>query len=139
MRQRRARAQEAAPAGERPRIDSSPATDDRGSIVLEPVRRGQTLELLVAVASGERIGKLERKRYGDGTQRLKVGVRKLELAGRVTLLAKVAGRTIAEVLVTEGSGKFDEEGVSVPELTAGETVELYHGDVVVAFGKLELD
>ncbi|MDX1561624.1 MAG: hypothetical protein R3305_01785 [Gammaproteobacteria bacterium] len=102
-----------------------------------------TSELEAKLASADRrfakaSGKLERKVYGDSTERLKVRIKGLD-AAEASLV--VAGREIASVTVAHGRAELDLESAAgaVPPMRAGETVQVSVDEVVALEGTLVED
>ena len=87
-------------------------------------------------------GKIERKTYGDGTERLKVKVRKLDVPDGRTATVTAGNVVLCEMEVTRGRGEFDREepaGGALPKLAAGQLVEVRVGEDVHLRGELCVD
>jgi len=54
-------------------------------------------------------GKVERKSYSDGTERLKISVRNLKALKQSTAIIKVDSQEIAQLSLIKGSGRLDDE------------------------------
>jgi len=87
-------------------------------------------------------GKLERKWYGGGEERLKILLKNLAVPDGTVVAVTAAARPIANVTIDGGAGRFDtDDGWSeaIPAMEAGETVEVTHDGFVLARGTLEVD
>lgn len=86
-------------------------------------------------------GKIERKSYEDGGERLKISLRKLKVPDRSTAIVTVDGQEIAQVELTNGSGRFDRkvEDESLPTLSANQRVEVLIDGAAVLAGQLYID
>lgn len=97
---------------------------------------------LSAVATGRRLGKAERKTFGDSSTELELKCRGLDLADGARLEVTVDGSVVAEVAVERGRARLElasAEGHSVPPVAAGQTVELRAGGQTIARGTFEPD
>ena len=84
-------------------------------------------------------GKLERKRYRDGSERLKVSLRKLDVADDSVALVTCGGIEITRLPITRGRAGLDEESPGpgvIPSLQAGQSVEVYVDGVLLLAGIL---
>jgi len=87
-------------------------------------------------------GKVERKSYGDATERLKVKVSNLKVPDGSEAIVTVDGEEIARIEVMGGRGRFDEESrdpAMIPELQRGQTIEVSVGGEVLLRGNLYVD
>ena len=87
-------------------------------------------------------GKLERKSYQDGGERLKIKVGNLKLQDGDDITVRVDEKELAVISVKNGRAKFDEEyddASLFPPLEAGETVSVSAGGNVVLSGELYVD
>lgn len=82
-------------------------------------------------------GKTERKRYGDGEERLKVRARDLDLEDGIVIGDEVEIEVVAE----NGRIKFDETSSDrpIPEVGTGDRIELVADDIVHLTGEYEPD
>lgn len=86
--------------------------------------------------------KIERKRYGDGSHRLKVRVRDLPLPDGAALTLMIAGKVAAELHVKNGRARLDiesEDSKRVPPAEPGNAVELRVDNAVILSGKFYAD
>ncbi len=87
-------------------------------------------------------GKLERKTYDDGTERLKISIRNLKLPGETVAQIKYEDEMIAEVTLHNGSGRYDLESSEpgkLPTLTDNNSVQVIINGNVALWGKLYRD
>ena len=85
---------------------------------------------------------MERKSYGDGTERLKVSFKNLKVPDASIAVVKVAAVEILQISVSGGTGRYDHEstdGNDFPSLEAGQTIEIFVGNTLFLRGKLEED
>lgn len=107
--------------------------------------RGVARELearLAAPSGGGACGKAERKWYSDGTGRLKVRVRDLDLPDGTEVSLSVNGHVVA--VTTVRSGKLDldtesENASTVPEAAPGETLAIVYGGEILSSGTFRID
>ncbi|MDH3378812.1 MAG: hypothetical protein OEQ39_17950 [Gammaproteobacteria bacterium] len=104
------------------------------------------LEAKLTTDSGGRFskpsGKIERKSYGDGRERLKISVRNLKVPDRSTAIVKADDREIAQIPLVDGSGHIDNESddsSSIPTLQVGQAIEILVDDTLILSGKLYVD
>jgi len=86
-------------------------------------------------------GKIERKSYGDGGERLKVKVRNLRVPDQMVVV-KAAGQKIAEMPLSQGKACLDMESTeanALPALEVGQAIEIEVGGAVVLSGTLYVD
>lgn len=72
-------------------------------------------------------GKVERKRYADGAERLKLRCKGIGLPDGSRLSLMIAGRAVAEVEVRGGRVRLDIDNAAkhaIPEVEAGDFAEL---------------
>lgn len=84
-------------------------------------------------------GKLERKSYADGTERLKISFRNLKVPDASTAKVKVDSVDILAIRVSGGMGRYDLESSELnefPDLRVGQTIEIHVGDTVFLRGVL---
>ena len=86
-------------------------------------------------------GKLERKTYGDSTERLKIQVKGLDSAEVANATVVINSREVAQFPLHNGRGKFDLESPpgTVPELSLGQDIQVFSGSELVLEGKLVED
>jgi hypothetical protein len=87
-------------------------------------------------------GKLERKSYGDDTERLKVSFRNLKVPDASIGVVKADDIEILQIPISDGSGRYDFEssdGSGFPNLTVGQTIAVYVGNTLFLSGKLKED
>ena len=87
-------------------------------------------------------GKVERKSYIDGGERLKISIRNLNVPDQSIATVKVNGNEIVQIILTNGSGRVDNEPVSqsfIPRLEAGHIVEVYVDGAQLLSGVLHVD
>jgi hypothetical protein len=87
-------------------------------------------------------GKLERKRYRDDSERLKISLRKLGVADGSVALVTCAGMEIAQLPITRDGARLDEEAPGpgvVPSLQTGQLVEVHVDGVLLLTGILVED
>ena len=87
-------------------------------------------------------GKVERKSYGDGTERLKISVRNLKAPKQSIAIIKVSSQEIAQLPLIKGSGRLDDESkdpTAFPTLEAGQTIKVYVDSTQVLSGDLSVD
>ncbi len=100
---------------------------------------------LVATGSGlfsRPSGKVERKTYGDGTERLEVSIRNLKVPDGTDAVVMADGIEIARIVTRGGSGRFDEssrDAGAIPGLASGQTIEVSIGGETVLRGELYVD
>lgn len=83
-------------------------------------------------------GKIERKRYADGKERLKVKVNKLKSQNGKAARITADGEQIAAATVENGGIRIDRQ-LDVPELSAGQLIEVMVDGSPVVAGKLYID
>lgn len=87
-------------------------------------------------------GKLERKRYGDDSERVKISLRKLAVADSSVARVTCDGLEIARLPITRGRAGLDEESPGpgvIPALQAGQRVEVHVDGVLLLTGILYQD
>lgn len=87
-------------------------------------------------------GKVKRKSYSDGGERLKISVRNLKVPTQSIAVVKVDDQEVAQMPLTKGSGCLDNESndpTSLPTLEVGQTIEVYVDGTQVLSGKLYVD
>ena len=110
--------------------------------------RTVTLELEARLKGGggglfsKPAGKVERKSYQDGGERLKVSARNIDApeGSEATVLAN--GSEILRLALTSGVVRYDEErpaASALPALEAGQLIEVVVDGTVVLSGKLAVD
>ncbi len=85
-------------------------------------------------------GKMERKSYGDGTERFKLKCQGLELSDGANLAVLLGGREVAQMVLSGGRGEVDVEGAGgqVPVVRAGDLLEVrYNGQVLLSGSAVE--
>lgn len=84
-------------------------------------------------------GKVERKSYGDSTERLRVSVKNLEVPDDATATVSANGAAIADFLIRGGSGRLDRESGNpgeIPGLQRGDLIEIIVDGNVILSGEL---
>lgn len=84
-------------------------------------------------------GKLERKSYSDGVERLKISFRNLKVPDASTAKVKVDGVEISAIPISGGTGRYDLESSDLhefPSLKVGQTVEIHVGNTLFLSGVL---
>ena len=79
--------------------------------------------------SGDKKGKLERKTYGDGEERLKIRLRKVDLDDGATVKVVIDGDAVCDIEVADGKGRAElssKEGTTVPDVHEGSLVEVQY-------------
>ena len=74
------------------------------------------------------MGELERTSYEDGEERLKISFRGVEAPDGASVEVMIDGARVAEVSVERGRGRrilSSTEGAAVPEVKAGQQVEIH--------------
>ena len=102
----------------------------------------EELEARLESPGGAAKGKLEFKRYGDGTLHMKIKCRGLDLPDGAALVLRAGNALIARLAVRDGRAVLDEErpeSKGAPLLAAGDGVTLYEGDKPVMSGVLYED
>ena len=97
---------------------------------------------LKSSTGGSSSGKLERKRYSDGRERLKISLRRLDVPDDSIAVVTADTVEIARLPIRAGSGRSDEESVdssSVPMLAAGQLIEVRVDSDLVLSGALSID
>ena len=92
--------------------------------------------------SGDARCKIERTRFGDGVQELEVKAKGLDLPDGERVELVVDGEVLLEIEVERGRAKveFDtDSGRHVPEVSAGQTVQIRHGGETLLEGDFYLD
>ena len=87
-------------------------------------------------------GKVERKSYGDGGERLKISIRNIKAPDLTIALAKADGKQIAEMSLNKGAAKVDiesKDGASIPALEVGQTIEIEINGESLLSGQLYID
>jgi hypothetical protein len=72
-------------------------------------------------------GKIERKSYADGSERLKISVRSIKVPDQSTAIVTVDDQEIAQLSLIKGSGRLDTESkdsTSIPTFRVGQAVEV---------------
>lgn len=87
-------------------------------------------------------GKVERKSYSDGSERLKISLRKLKAPEDFYAIVKIGGSEVAQIKIEKGSARFDEETSepgNMPKMKAGQSVEVILDGALVLQGTLNVD
>ncbi len=87
-------------------------------------------------------GKVERKSYGDGGERLKISIRNIKAPDCTIAVVKADGKQIAEMSVNNGAAKVDIESknaTAIPSLQKGNTIEVEIGGEILLSGQLYVD
>ncbi len=87
-------------------------------------------------------GKLERKSYGDGTERLKISLRNLKVPDNSDAIVNADGQEIAKISITNKSGRLDQESQDIsfmPTLQPGQIIEVRVCDRIFLKGTLHSD
>ncbi len=87
-------------------------------------------------------GKLERKWYGDASERLKIRVRRVKAPAGAAAVVTAGGAEIARLPLRGGSASFDEraDGPGIlPALEAGQRIEVRVDGTLILEGVLEED
>lgn len=87
-------------------------------------------------------GKVERKSYSDGSERLKISLRKLKASEGSFATVKIGGSEVAQLKIEKGSARFDEESTelsAMPKMKAGQSVEVLVDGALVLQGTLNVD
>lgn len=87
-------------------------------------------------------GKVERKTYGDGAERLKISLRNLDVPEGSLATIVVDGHEISQIMLVKGAGRLDNESrdtKSIPSFEAGQIVEVYVDGEKQLGGKLYVD
>ena len=87
-------------------------------------------------------GKLERKQYADGEERLKISLRNLKAQDGSVASVIVDGVEVARIEMNDGGGSLDNSSSvkgEIPDMDPGQLVEVKLGGEVVAQGELRLD
>ena len=90
----------------------------------------------------EAAGKVERKTYSDGSERLKIVLRGLASFEGSTAVVSHGENTLAEVVIVGGKGRWDRKSQApgvVPVLFEEAPVEVRIEGLVVARGRVEHD
>ena len=88
----------------------------------------EELEAHLSPATGTGTGKAERKRYGDGSERLKVTARDLPVPDGLEVQILIDGSVQAQATVTRGRARIVMESpASVPSVTRGQEIEVRIG------------
>ena len=92
--------------------------------------------------SGGKRGKLERKTYGDGEERLKIRLRKVDVEDGATVRVVIDGDAVCDIKVADGKGRAElssGEGTQVPSVRVGSVVEIQHQGQPFLRGTFEPD
>jgi hypothetical protein len=84
-------------------------------------------------------GRVERKSYGDGGERLKIVVRKIKAPDGTLAIIKVGGVEVAQLPLEQGFARSDEESFdmdALPTLKTGQKVEVFANNVLFLEGEL---
>jgi len=95
-----------------------------------------------AAARSRANGKLERKEYGDGTERLKISVRGLDVPDGSTALVAVEGSPVTQFDIWRGAGRSDTQTATpsaLPEMRVGQVVEVQVAGEIRLSGTLRVD
>lgn len=87
-------------------------------------------------------GKIERKSYQDGVERLKIKIAKLKLPDHTRLNVTADGNQIAEMEIENGYAKIDQESnnpAEIPELKVNQLIEIKLNNETLLSGKLYID
>ena len=87
-------------------------------------------------------GKVERKTYADGGERLKISLRKLDVDDGLVAVVKSDDEEIAQIPLSGGSGRLDARSSGndeLAELKFGQTITVEVGGKVLLSGKLHYD
>lgn len=88
------------------------------------------------------MGELERTSYADGEERLKISFRGVEAPDGASAEVVIDGAAVVEVRVERGRGRLilsSNEGVEVPDVKAGQEVEIHFLGKPVLAGVFKLD
>lgn len=88
------------------------------------------------------MGELERTSYEDGEERLKISFRGVEAPDGASVAVVIDGAPVVDVSVERGRGRrilSSKEGAEVPEVKAGQQVEIRFLGKPVLAGVFELD
>jgi hypothetical protein len=89
-----------------------------------------------------RKGEVEYEAYEDGERRLEVKVFGLKLADGSEISLATSQGTVCQIPIAQGQGRIylsTADGHPLPEVQAGETVEVYYQGKLILDGRLELD
>ena len=87
-------------------------------------------------------GKLERKSYGDGTERLKISLRNLDAPDGAQAVVSADGDEIARIAIAKGAARHDMElrdPSALPALSPGGTIRVAVDGTTVLEGELDID
>ena len=87
-------------------------------------------------------GRVERKSYSDGGERLKIVVRKINAPDNTLAIIKVDGEVLAELPLETGFARYDEESFDadvMPSLRAGQKVEVFANNMLFLEAELRED
>ena len=87
-------------------------------------------------------GKVERKSYSDGAERLKITLRKIKSSQNTVAVVKADGKEVALIPLVDGGGKFDNESTNteeIPELKVGQIITVEVDGNLTLSGKLYTD
>ena len=85
---------------------------------------------LASPSAGNARGKAERKWYGDGSERLELRARGLDVSDGLQVSVTIAGRQVATQIIRAGDLEFNVEsgpGLTVPDARIGEILGIECG------------
>lgn len=97
---------------------------------------------LTPPASGQASGKVERKWYRDGGERLKLRARNLDVPDGTEVSVRIDGRPLMALRVERGRAKLDLEAASggnIPVVRAGEALVVEWDGTVLLHGEFYED
>ncbi|MDH3702492.1 MAG: hypothetical protein OEU46_14375 [Alphaproteobacteria bacterium] len=87
-------------------------------------------------------GKVERKWYADGGEKLTVRMRGLDLPDGTAVAVYFGDRAVAVLEIGKGAGHLrleSDDNIAVPAADDGEIARVLHNDVLLLSGKFQLD
>ncbi|MFT5400607.1 MAG: hypothetical protein ACI822_002436 [Gammaproteobacteria bacterium] len=87
-------------------------------------------------------GKLERKSYADGGERLKINLKNLDLSDESEATVSVDGVEVVRLMVIDGKAKYDQEVTNKQFFTSfqeGQTVKVFTRGSLFLSGSLKVD
>jgi hypothetical protein len=87
-------------------------------------------------------GRVQRKSYSDGGERLKMVVRKIKALDNTLAIIRIGGVEIAQLPLQKGFARYDEESSdinAIPDLKAGQKVEVFADNILFLEGELSED